>query len=381
MDRALSPIDSVAIGDNAEFLVNGDPFLPVMVWLQNPERFNDGIDIGVNTFVGNSRDIPARTYLDELQEKGLYGVVHFDPDAVGHPALLGWIHGDEPDLPREKGSPELRRTPAEVLADYEQIVAADPSRPVFLNFTVHFSKHFEFSRFKTDAERAIYGDFVKAADAVGFDIYPLYQRNRPDKLTWVADGVTDLRDFAGPRRALFAWIETNKGSKWIDVDKQRDPTPEEVRCEVWMAIIRGVQAIGYFPHSWHPDYSQFAIPPENREALRRIDGQITQLTPVLLAPPSTVEVEVQSEAGLPTELLVREHGGSLYIVVLNADMDRRGGEIVVRSDAIPTGVEVDVTEVLGGRRTLTSVKGEIRDTLDPLAVHIFRIDTPTRQGA
>ena len=229
MDRARPPIDTVAIGDNAEFLVNGDPFFPVMVWLQSPERFDDGIDIGVNTFVGNGRGIPATTYLDALQEKNLYGVVHFDPDAVGHPALLGWIHGDEPDLPKEKGSSELRRTPAEVLADYEQIVASDPSRPVFLNITVHFSKHFEFSRFKTETERAVYGEYVKAADVVGFDIYPLYQRNRPDKLTWVADGVTDLREFAGPGRAVFAWIETNKGSKWIDVDKQRDPTPEELR--------------------------------------------------------------------------------------------------------------------------------------------------------
>ncbi len=193
------PIETVAIGNLAEFRVNGNPFFPVMIWLQSPSRFDDGIDIGVNTFVGNRRDIPARAYLDALAEKGLYGVVHFDPDAVGHPALLGWIHGDEPDLPKEKGSSELRRTPAEVLAGYHRIREADPSRPVFLNFTVHFSKHFEFSRFRTEAERAIYNDFVKAADVVGFDIYPLYQRNRPDKLTWVADGVSDLRAIAGPR--------------------------------------------------------------------------------------------------------------------------------------------------------------------------------------
>jgi hypothetical protein len=375
MENMREPIRSVEIGAQAEFRVNGRPFFPVMVWLQGPDQFRVNREIGVNTFVGDGRGAQGREFLDRVWEHNAYGVVHFregGEDLLGHPALLGWLHGDEPDLPKEKGSPELRRTPQQVMEDYQKIRAVDRSRPVFLNFTIHFSRHFEFSRFKTDAERAIYSDFVKGADAVGFNIYPLYQRNRPDKLTWVADGVSDLREIAGPKRPLFAWIETNKGSRWIDPARQRDPTPEEERCQVWMALIRGVQAIGYFPHSWvPPPYTQFAVPPENREALRKINGQITGLTPVLLGPDPGVAVRAESD--LPVEVMARRHGGSLYVFVLNVDMERRGGEVTLCCDAIPGGASVEVSEAPEGTRSLTSDRGAIRDAIEPLGVNIYRI--------
>ena len=51
--------------------------------------------------------------------------------------IVGWMHGDEPDnaqeLPRQgKGyGPPIE--PKKIIADYERIAAADPTRPVMLN--------------------------------------------------------------------------------------------------------------------------------------------------------------------------------------------------------------------------------------------------------
>ncbi len=52
------------------------------------------------------------------------------------PTIVGWMHGDEPDnaqeLPGGKGyGPPM--PPAKIVAEYEAIRKADPTRPVMLN--------------------------------------------------------------------------------------------------------------------------------------------------------------------------------------------------------------------------------------------------------
>ena len=40
--------------------------------------------------------------MDQLAAKGLHGVFGADARTIGHPALLGWIHLDQPDMPELK---------------------------------------------------------------------------------------------------------------------------------------------------------------------------------------------------------------------------------------------------------------------------------------
>ncbi|PIW13534.1 MAG: hypothetical protein COW34_09055, partial [Armatimonadetes bacterium CG17_big_fil_post_rev_8_21_14_2_50_66_6] len=61
----------------------------------------DGLAIGANTFTGNGGKLGNREYLKALADNGLYGIVDFDPEAGGQSHLLGWIHGDEPDLAKQ----------------------------------------------------------------------------------------------------------------------------------------------------------------------------------------------------------------------------------------------------------------------------------------
>ena len=101
----LEPIKKVQIGKNREFIVNGKPFLPIMSWAQDPKNFAMLRGLGFNTFCGNQRDVTAKMQCEAAQAAGGYGIPDFGEDgqgAIGHPNLLAWIHGDEPDIPKVK---------------------------------------------------------------------------------------------------------------------------------------------------------------------------------------------------------------------------------------------------------------------------------------
>jgi hypothetical protein len=72
-----------------------------MAWLQDEQNFPALTAAGINTTVGyrpkseQSRDIVQ--YLNHIQQAGLYGILPFNSALKSHPALLGYIHKDEPD--------------------------------------------------------------------------------------------------------------------------------------------------------------------------------------------------------------------------------------------------------------------------------------------
>jgi hypothetical protein len=124
------PIGKVEIKANRVFHVNGEPFFPLMSWLQDAENFPAVKACGMNATAGywpgtgGTKD--GVEYLELVQEAGLYGVMPFDPRLKAHPYLLGYIHDDEPDLPRQVSDAETvpgaglrinRKTPLWKLVD------------------------------------------------------------------------------------------------------------------------------------------------------------------------------------------------------------------------------------------------------------------------
>ncbi|MDH7568805.1 MAG: hypothetical protein QHJ73_04385 [Armatimonadota bacterium] len=501
------PIQSVTVGENAELRVNGRPFLPIMLWLQSEARIPDGLAIAANTFAGDGGgSLKGKAYLDALAARGLFGVIHFDANAVGHPALLGWIHGDEPDLHRQVSDAEVvpgpglvlnastplwrlvdgnasswsvldplegaevtirvkapvtvralavsatvsenlsvakevaffgdgrellrttlenrrgaqrfalpeaatfrelslkvlstypgrekwgslgeveafddagknvllsppryvpRARPEEVAAEYRRIKAADPRRPVFVTFTANFMR--ESTIYDAATKQQLYPEYVKSCDVAGFDIYPIFGWNKPEWLYRVADGVSELRAIAGPKRPVYAWIETNKGSRWVSPERQIDVTPADTRAEVWMALIRGASGIGYFTHRWVPDYKQFAPEGEMVTALRVLNQRITRLAPALLAPAAPEKVEMSLTGGLGCHVKATRLDGVLYLFAQNMDMKRQPGEATLRVPGLKAGTRI---EVVDENRFLTAADGFFTDRFEPLAEHVYRI--------
>jgi hypothetical protein len=90
--------------------------------------------------------------------------------------IVGWLHGDEPDNARrldggkDYGPPIA---PEKILADYERLRAADPSRPVFLNLSQGVAWDAWIGRGVRTNHPEDYPKYVKGANIVAFDIYPV----------------------------------------------------------------------------------------------------------------------------------------------------------------------------------------------------------------
>ncbi|MGB9687902.1 hypothetical protein [Thermogutta sp.] len=111
----LPPIEKVELGTNRALRVNGKPFLPIMAWLQNPSNFSLVKKCGMNTVAGywpragGTQNVAE--YLELVKAADLYGVMPYDPAIKDHPALLGYIHDDEPDLPHQESSADVQPGP------------------------------------------------------------------------------------------------------------------------------------------------------------------------------------------------------------------------------------------------------------------------------
>ena len=508
--EAVPPIEKVEIKANRVFHVNGKPFFPIMAWLQDAENFPSVKACGMNTVAGywraSSGTKDVTEYLGLVEKAGLYGVMPFDERVQGHPKLLGYIHGDEPDLPHQvsdaevvpgpglrinpktplwklvdgvthtwsvldplegaavtirlknpvtveslavwptiskglavakdvsfegdgrqilkaaleakKGQQKLslekpatftelkitvhttfpgeqvwgsigeiegfdaggenvllspprhepRAWPPQVLKKYQAMKSADPARPVFMTLTGYFHPH--FGKW-TDAQRSsLYPEYVKAADVVGYDIYPIYGWNKPEWIHLVHDATKMLVEASAPR-PVYAWIETSKGGQWTGaLERQKDVTPAHVRAEVWMAVCSGATAIGYFTHVWKPSYRQFGVPEENRKALREINDQITRLAPAILGERPEQRVTIEAEGDAKLDALAKQHDGQLYVFAVNYDERLVNTKAGIAVEGLPPGTEV---AVIDEDRTIRSDTGSFTDSFEPLAVHVYRI--------
>ena len=371
-DVALEPIKKVEIGKNREFLVNGKPFFPLMTWLQDPKTYPKLQGMGFNVHCGDADPSAAKAV-------GCYSVTSFKKEWIGNDHLLGWVQGDEPDMPGKDKKP--KHSPEEIVAAYQATKAADPMHPIFMTLTGYFMA----SEPKYDAatRAKLYPAYMPGCDATGFDVYPIYDSATPGRLLQVADGITALREFAGPR-PIYEWIETSKGSKWIkNYSKQIDVEPKDTRAEVWMAIIRGATVIGYFTHAWLPTYTSFRPTPEMQKELTRLNGQITRLAPAILAPPAKAAVAITVADGLKCHCKATQLDNSLYVFAQildlgpNADKLKqfdpiapRSGKATITVPGLKAGTAI---EVVDENRSLSAADGRFTDDFAPLAEHIYKM--------
>ena len=261
-----------------------------------------------------------------------------------------------------------RALPVEVLEQYGNIKAADPSHPVFMTVTGYFLPFFK--KWSDEQCTSLYPSYVKATDVIGYDIYPIYGWNKPEWLHLVHDGTAELVRLAG-NRPVYAWIETSRGGQWTGALEQQAPvTPMHIRAEVWMTICRGATAIGYFTHIWKPEYKQFGVPPENVKAMREINDQITRLASVILCGPAGVKTSIQLEGQLSGDMMAREYDGQVYVFAVNYDPRQKAGRAVIEVEGLEAGTRI---EVVDEARVLKATGGSFVDEFGPLGVHIYKI--------
>ncbi|MBN1817371.1 MAG: hypothetical protein JW828_08420 [Sedimentisphaerales bacterium] len=356
---------------------NGPPksndFFPIAVWLQDPRRAVQYKQAGINTYVGLWRG-PTEAQIAQLKAAEMKLIC--SPNEVGlrhrdDPAIIGWMHGDEPDnaQARKDGQgygPPI--PPSQIVTDYERIRNLDPSRPVLLNLGQGVAYDNWIGRGVRRNHPEDYPLYIQGCDIVSFDIYPVVHSS-PDvagKLWYVPQGVQRLKEWSKGEKVVWNCIECTRIQH-----KTAKPTPQQVRCEVWMSLIHGSQGLIYFVHEWEPRFNESALldDPEMLAEVTQINRQIHALAPLLNSPSKEAKVSVRAnDSAVPIASVVKANGGELYL--FTAAM-RPGITDVTFALSNPSG-KTDV-EVLGENRTLSIQGNNFMDHFDTWDVHLYRI--------
>lgn len=348
-------------------------FFPICVWLQSPRNAAAYKRAGINTYVGLWRG-PTEDQLVELERSGMYVICHQNEAGLkwkGRSTIIAWMHDDEPDNAQAKpggkgyGPPVL---PSVVQEGYEKMKKIDPERPVFLNLGQGVAYDNYIGRGVRRNKPEDYPEYVKGADIVSFDIYPACHDN-PEvsgKLWFVADGVTRLVKWAGPDQKVWNCIETTQISH-----KTNKATPEQVRAEVWMSLVRGSRGIVYFAHQFEPNFVEagFLRVPPMLEMIARTNTQIQRLAKVLNSPSLTGRVEVTTDVpGAVVECLVKEDAGALYVFAVNMR-----GIATKATFRISNAGGIKEAAAIDENRAVKIVDGTFADAFAPWGVQLYRI--------
>ena len=185
-----------------ELQVNGFPvdanFFPIGVWMQSPIRAASYKAIGINTFVGLWEG-PTEQQLAALARQDMYVVAEQNDvglKSVNRHVIKAWMQQDEPDnaQPIGLGLYGTCIAASEVTRRTREIKAADPTRPVMLNFGQGVANEFWQGRGKCNGDYRYYDVAINGADILSYDIYPVGSSTPQvkGKLEYVARGVTNL---------------------------------------------------------------------------------------------------------------------------------------------------------------------------------------------
>lgn len=350
-------------------------FFPIAVWLQEPRDAMAYKSYGINMYVG-IWDGLTQTKLDLLKAadmKVIADLNEFAKNNLQEPLIYGWLQGDEPD--NAQWNPVTKSydpciDPSKIIDYYNELKLTDPSRPVYLNLgrgiaATHWVGRGKCSG-KTDMYKISNDGYLKGCDIASFDIYPVNSSEKEvkDSLWYVAKGVDSLREWSDYSKPTWCWIETtqiNKGG--------RRPTPEEVKSQVWMALIHGVSGIGYFCHSFAGGTEAAALLHDKEMILEvgKVNEQIAALAPVLNSPTIQDYVSISSSnPGIPIDYIVKKIDDTFYIFAVSM----RPGNTTA-SFSIQNGKRV---EVIGEDRSI-DMKDDKRftDQFSSYSVHLYKI--------
>lgn len=349
-------------------------FFPVAVWLQDPVNAPRYRDIGINLYVGLWRG-PTPDQLDKLDQAGIKLICGQNRQALeflDRVTIVGWMHGDEPDNAQSLGpgkgyGPPI--LPSKIEEDYEKIRLADPTRPILLNLGQGVAWDAYYGRGVRTNHPEDYREYARGSDIVSFDIYPAVHENKAvaGQLWYVPRGVERLRQWTDNRKPVWSCIETTRIS-----NVNRKPTPQEVRTEVWMALIHGARGLVYFSHQFKPKFIEAGLlaDPEMAAAVKAINQQIQALAPVLNGQDVDHNAaEVKSlNPEVPVAWMVKKHAGQTYLFTVAMHKGATDATI-----AIPALAQPATVTVLGEDRKIDMVNGQFSDHFKPYEVHLYQI--------
>jgi len=257
-----------------------------------------------------------------------------------HPALLGWYLVDEPE--------GIGVSSVETVRDYYQLVKeTDPSHPCSLVIM-------------SPGAAANYGD---SADIVWIDPYPVPY----SPVTFVSECMDGAHKSVAKDKPVWAIPQAFDWSVWKTgrLDKVHRPTPAEERCMTYLALVHGAKGIIYWAHTASKYYIRDY--PEHWAGLKKLAGELRDLSPVLLAADSRARAELSPRA-CALDMMVKQLDGRTYLFAVNREPTSTQAQITLKGARLASDVEV-----LFENRKLPAVGNAWTDQFAPLEVHVYRL--------
>jgi hypothetical protein len=332
---------------------------------------NQWLLCGINTFVGIPSGTTVDAWSDGIEVDGrVYQIraprpVPADDIVSGAPiqGLLAWKHGDKPDLiSAQIGSETLQ-------ADYATWNAVTGHPPVYLMVTGRMDSHDAQTFVEGDTNtygEIWYREYFDAADWIAEDRQPVNQDAglTAGGVSLIGAAVDRLEDWSGGGKPKFAYIECSD-SNTSDVNP--GPTVDQMRGEIWTAIIHGARGIVYIPQRLLPGFISDNSTPALRAEMTTQNSRITGLQAVLQNPinPTGFSASVP----FPMEVGWRNTSTHRYFIVLNLSGATRTNQVISLSGA----GGATTAEVYGESRDVAITNNQMADTFGPYACHIYKV--------
>ena len=139
--------------------------------------------------------------------------------------------------------------------------------------------------------------------------------------------------------------------------------PAGVRLK-YLALVHGAKGIIYWAHTGSRYYIEDY--PEHWAAVKKLAGEMRDLTPALLTPDSKQKVEV-TPMDATIDTMVKTAGGCVYVFAVNRELDPCKAAF-----RLP-GMSISKIEVLFEGRCPEAAGGSWNDDFKPLEVHVYRL--------
>lgn len=353
-------------------------FFPIGVWMQNTSesRIQQYKDIGINTYVNLSDGASGfnESAYNTLKNSGMKAIVYQNDYARNNmdkarEVVLGWFLRDEPDNARTiAGWPNIPLPPEELQNEYAVYKSYDQTLPVYVNFSKGIADPNGYKGRGPDTRYTyMYPEYAKGADILSYDIYC---SNDGHPLSFIGAGVDNLYGYSNGKQPVWAFIETTK----IRASKGTRPTPEQVKAQVWIALVHGAKGIQYFAHQIDPFVEPGMLMDEYtdiREMVASVNQQITELAPVLNSPSTSGYATVESgNEDVSIHMMTKDYNNNKYIFAVCVDDDSTAGGSTTGTFSVASGSYV---EVLGEARVIPIVNGRFSDDFDPHGVHLYKV--------
>jgi hypothetical protein len=345
---SLPPIQTAVSDAKGRITVNGEPFFPILMYdvPTDAESLKMFREHGFNTLSAKPEDA------DRLREHGFYVAAHAGKKVENLGGVLLGVGMDSPALYWKEDLIEKAK------ADLERMRGLVPNRPI-MNAIGYWEDEPPGVKEGKVPRKERYEDLVKVLDVSAPYLYPLpYQPVRS-----LAEAMARANAATGGAKPLLPVLQL---FVWEPGD--RYPTPAELRCMVYLALIHGADGIGYYSYKYvtgKKDTNIAREQPELWRAVSRINAEVAAIGRLLgeAQPDGSASLKAEER---DVELRAFKTGHAQLILLANPTDGARKVTLRLGADAKGTLRSLD------GQTKLDLEKGEATIALEPFGATAMR---------